>query len=89
MYPLNKASKRVIHTFVVGRRGWLFVETPRGASVSGAVYSLIETAKANGLNVFAYLQHLFLHMTDLDWRNHPKELDGLMSWALEVQEQCK
>ena len=40
-------------------------------------------------NVFAYLQHLLLFMPDTDWQNHPEELDDLMPWAPEVQEQCK
>ena len=43
----------------------------------------------DGLNVFAYLQHLLLYIPDTDWQNHPEELDDLMPWSPEVQEQCK
>ena len=85
----NNAAENAIRPFTVGRKNWLFADTPKGASASAAVYSLIETAKANGLNVFAYLQHLLLYMPDTDWQNHPEELDDLMPWAPEVQEQCK
>ena len=85
----NNAAENAIRPFTVGRKNWLFADTPKGASASAAVYSLIETAKANGLNVFAYLQHLLLYMPDTDWQNHPEELDDLMPWSLEVQEQCK
>ena len=85
----NNAAENAIRPFTVGRKNWLFADTPKGASASAAVYSLIETAKANGLNVFAYLQHLLLYMPDTDWLNHPEELDDLMPWAPEVQEQCK
>ena len=85
----NNAAENAIRPFTVGRKNWLFADTPKGASASAAVYSIIETAKANGLNVFAYLQHLLLYMPDTDWQNHPEELDDLMPWSLEVQEQCK
>ncbi|MBP3457740.1 MAG: IS66 family transposase [Lachnospiraceae bacterium] len=85
----NNAAENAIRPFTVGRKNWLFADTPKGASASAAVYSLTETAKANGLNVFAYLQHLLLYMPDTDWQNHPKELDDLMPWAPDVQEQCK
>lgn len=85
----NNAAENAIRPFTVGRKNWLFADTPKGASASAAVYSIIETAKANGLNVFAYLQHLLLYMPDTDWQNHPEELDDLMPWAPKVQEQCK
>lgn len=85
----NNAAENAIRPFTVGRKNWLFADTPKGASASAAIYSLTETAKANGLNVFAYLQHLLLYMPDTDWQNHPEELDDLMPWAPDVQEQCK
>lgn len=85
----NNAAENAIRPFTVGRKNWLFADAPKGASASAAVYSIIETAKANGLNVFAYLQHLLLHMPDTDWQNYPEELDDLMPWSSEVQEQCK
>ena len=85
----NNAAENAIRPFTVGRKNWLFADTPKGASASAAVYSIIETAKANGLNVFAYLQHLLLYMPDTDWQNHPEELDELMPWSPEVQEQCR
>lgn len=85
----NNAAENAIRPFTVGRKNWLFADTPKGASASAAVYSIIETAKANGLNVFVYLQHLLLYMPDTDWQNYPEELDDLMPWSSEVQEQCK
>ena len=59
------------------------------ASASAAIYSLVETAKANGLNVYAYLQHLLLYMPSAEWQQYPEELDELMPWSPEVQAQCK
>lgn len=67
----------------------LLGDTPKGASASAAVYSLVETAKANGLNGYAYLQHLLLYVASAEWQQYPEELDEKMPWTLEVQEQCK
>ena len=85
----NNAAENAIRPFTVGRKNWLFADTPKGATASAAVYSIVETAKANGLNVYAYLQHLLLYMPGSDWHNHPEELDDLMPWSEDVQERCK
>lgn len=85
----NNAAENAIRPFTVGRKNWLFADTPKGASASAAVYSIIETAKANGLNVYTYLEYLLLYMPDTDWRNHPEDLDALMPWSGDVQVECK
>ena len=55
----NNACERAIRPFVIGRRNWLFSDTPAGAHASASLYSLIETAKANGHEPYRYLRHLF------------------------------
>ena len=55
----NNAAENAIRPFVIGRKAWLFSGSPRGAKASATLYSLIETAKANGLEPRAYLTHLF------------------------------
>lgn len=85
----NNAAENAIRPFTVGRKNWLFADTPKGASASAAIYSLVETAKANGLNVYAYLQHLLLYMPSAEWQQYPEELDELLPWSPEVQAQCK
>jgi transposase len=57
--PDNNLAENAIRPFVVGRKNWLFSGTPAGASASAAIYSLIETAKANGLEPYRYLRYLF------------------------------
>lgn len=84
----NNAAENAIRPFTVGRKNWLFADTPKGASASAAVYSIIETVKANGLNVYTYLEYLLLYMPDTDWRNHPEELDVLMPWSENVKTVC-
>ena len=85
----NNAAENAIRPFTVGRKNWLFADTPKGADASAAVYSLIETAKANGLNAYAYLEYLLLYMPGSEWQTCPEELDALMPWAPDVQENCK
>jgi transposase len=51
----NNRAERAVKPFVIGRKNWLFSNTPRGATASAVLYSLVETAKANGLVVGEYL----------------------------------
>ena len=55
----NNLVENAIRPFVLGRKNWLFSGHPRGAAASAAIFSLIETAKANGLEPYRYLRHLF------------------------------
>ncbi len=55
----NNLAENAIRPFVVGRKNWLFNDQPDGASASATFYSLIETAKANGLEPYKYLCYLF------------------------------
>jgi len=55
----NNLIENAIRPFVVGRKNWLFSANPRGAKASAALYSLIETAKANGLEPYHYLRFIF------------------------------
>lgn len=57
--PDNNAVENAIRPFVVGRKNWLFSCTPEGAHASACIYTLVETAKANGLEPYWYLKYLF------------------------------
>jgi transposase len=57
--PDNNVAENAIRPFVLGRKNWLFSGAPRGADASATFFSLIETAKANGLEPYAYLRYLF------------------------------
>jgi transposase len=57
--PDTNAVERAIRPFVLGRKNWLFSGSPRGATASATLYSLIETAKANRLEPYRYLRQLF------------------------------
>ena len=62
--PDNNFVENAIRPFVVGRKNWLFSVTPQGANASAAIYSLIETAKASGLDPYWYLKYLFEHLPE-------------------------
>ncbi len=60
--PDNNLAENAIRPFVLGRKNWLFSGAPRGADASAIFFSLIETAKANGLEPYAYLRYLFANL---------------------------
>lgn len=82
----NNAAENAIRPFVTGRKNWLFADTPKGAAASAAVYSLIETAKANGLDVYLYLQNLLANMTD--WDHTDEYIEDFLPWSKFIQETC-
>jgi transposase len=55
----NNRAERSIKPFVIDRKNFLFANTPRGAKASAAIFSIVETAKENGLNPYAYLAYIF------------------------------
>ena len=57
--PDNNVAENAIRPFVLGRKNWLFSGSPEGAESSCFMFSLIETARQNGLNPYGYLQHVF------------------------------
>jgi transposase len=57
--PDNNLVENAIRPFVVGRKNWLFAGSPDGAKASATFFTIIETAKANGLEPYAYLRHIF------------------------------
>jgi transposase len=57
--PDNNLTENAIRPFVLGRKNWLFSNTPRGAHSSAILYSLIESAKANGFEPYKYLRYIF------------------------------
>lgn len=76
----NNRGERSIKPFVMGRKNWLFSNTPRGAEASAKIYSIIETAKENGLNPFHYLTYLFEQLPNLEEQTE-QALDTLLPWS--------
>jgi hypothetical protein len=79
----NNVTENAIRPFVVGRKGWLFSGSPRGAQASATLYSLIETAKANGLEPRAYLNFLFERLLEA---TTPAAIHALLPQALKPED---
>ena len=62
----NNGAENAIRPFVVGRKNWLFSTSVKGVNASANLYSLIETAKVNGLEPYAYLRHLFTELPKVE-----------------------
>ena len=62
----NNPAENAIRPFVIGRKAWLFADTVAGAEASANLYSLVETAKANGVEPYRYLRYVFTHLPAAD-----------------------
>ena len=81
-------SERAIRPFTIGRKNWVMIDTIKGAEASAIIYSIVETAKANNLRTYDYLELLLTeipnHMDDKNFDYFEK----LMPWSDYVQEKC-
>jgi transposase len=84
----NNRSERSIKPFVIGRKNWLFANTTKGAGASATIYSVVETAKENGLNPFEYLKFLFEKMPNMDLEDK-LAFDEILPWSKTLPEICK
>ena len=77
----NNLAENAIRPFTVGRKNWLFSDTVKGARASAVVYSLVETAEANGLSARDYLHIVLSNLPSMDFRRDPEQLKLLMPWS--------
>nr|WP_302597386.1 transposase [uncultured Cellulosilyticum sp.] len=85
----NNLAENSIRPFTIGRKNWEFANSVKGAHASATVYSIIETAKANKLNVFKYLRYLLQEIPNMDFKNKPEILDQLLPWNESIKKICK
>lgn len=83
MTPDNNYCENKIRPFVIGRKNWLFNVTPLGAHASACLYSLVETAKANGLEPYRYLRYIF---TKIPLVKSQDDLEKLLPYNLTIEE---
>ena len=82
----NNRAERRVKSYVTGRKNFLFHNTVSGATASAVIYSLVESAKANGLNTYQYLYTLLLYMPD--YKDEPAGIEQLLPWSDFVKEHC-
>jgi len=75
----NNRSERAVKPFVIGRKNWLFSNTAKGAKASAMLYSIIETAKANGLIPFDYVAHCLEQLS-----NEHVDIEKLLPWNVKI-----
>ncbi len=82
----NNAAERAIRPFVIGRKNFLFCNSPNGGAKASAItYSLAETAKENGLKPYDYLEYLLDELPNADLT----DLDRFMPWSKALPEHCR
>ncbi len=77
----NNRVERAVKPFVIGRKNWMFSNTSNGARASAALYSIIETTKANGLVPFDYLRYVLQTIAE-----NPEDIESLLPWNIDLTE---
>ena len=84
----NNYAENAIRPFTVGRKNWLFCDTPKGADASAIVYTVVETAKANGLEPYRYLKLLLTELPYLGKTPSQEDLMQFLPWSKAMQAAC-
>ena len=82
----NNRAERKAKSYAIGWKAFLFHTSETGAGASAVMYSIVETAKANNLNIFQYLYTVLLYMPD--YMNSSAGIEQLMPWSEFIKEQC-
>lgn len=82
----NNKSERCVKSYVIGRKNFLFHDTVKGAKASAVLYSLVETAKANDLDIYKYLYMLLSNMPD--YKDEPEGIDDFLPWSDYTKKKC-
>jgi len=80
----NNRCERSVKPFVMGRKAWLFANTPEGATASCVIYSIIETAKENGLHPYHYIKYLLEALPTM----LQADIDQLLPWSKTLPDVC-
>jgi len=83
----NNLTESAIRPFVTGRKNWLFSNTPRGADASAILYSMLETAKANGLIPFYYFRYILERVSSSSFTT--SMFAELLPWSSSIPEECQ
>lgn len=87
----NSASERAIRPFTIGRKNWVIINSVKGADSSAVIYSIVETAKLNQLNIYYYLDYLLEQLPELadeDGNISQEDVDPLLPWSDSLPERC-
>ena len=85
----NNGAERAIRGFCIGRKNWVMIDTIHGAQASAIIYSLVETAKANDLKIYEYLEYLLTEIPQHEDDKNLDFLDDLLPWSEKQPERCR
>ena len=85
----NSDAERSIRAFCVGKHNWHIASASRGAETSGILYSITETAKANGLKPYEYFKYLFDQLLENEGKITPELAKDLMPWSEKLPEKVR
>lgn len=85
----NNATESALRNFCMYKHTWRMIDTINGAKASALVYSIVETAKANGLNPFRYLEFLLTEMMEHEENTDYSFIDDLLPWSELIPDICK
>ena len=83
----NSRAERTIRPFAVHRKNWLFADTPEGAKANAIYYSIIESAKANRLNINKYIKYLLENLSQLEGEQKEEDIEKYLPWSKELPEE--
>lgn len=85
----NNLCEANIKPFATARQAWLFADTPKEAKANAILYTLVETARANGLNVYEYQKSLLTELPNSQYLEYPEILDQYLSWSVALPGKCR
>ena len=80
----NNPAEQKIRNFTIGRKNWVMVDTKSGAEASAAMYSIVETAKANNLKMYDYLVYLLTELSKIIHDFSTEVPEKLLTWSCEL-----
>ena len=85
----NNVAERAIRPFTLGRKNWVNMDSIRGAQASAILYSLVETAKANNLRVYEYLEYLLDELSRHADDKDREFIKDLLPWSEAAKKKCR
>lgn len=85
----NNLCEANIKPFATARRAWLFADALKGAKAYAILYTQVESACANHLDVFEYLKYLLTEIPNSQYLEHPEILDRYLPWSATLPEECR
>lgn len=85
----NNLSEIAVKTVTITRKNSLFSDSPEGAEASAIIFSIVNTAAANKLDAYKYLEYIFRQLPNIDFAQDDSVLDEYLPWSKKVQLECR